>query len=195
MKPRGAVLAEASFDPKLRVYLLLQGAGILAGSIVGIPLVPFWLVLGRAWARRHYERLSCTLTDRALILKKGVWFRSETTVPLDRIQDVSVRHGPILDRLGIATMRVETAGSGSGGTTGINLTGVVDTPAFRDRVLQARDRASGWIDDSDGEEVAALPRARERPAGPEGGDADGLLRDIRDALGRIESLLEDRLRR
>ena len=128
---------------------------------------------------------------QALVLKKGVWFRSETTVPLDRIQDVSVRHGPLLDRLGIATMKVETAGAGAGGTTGIDLTGVVDTPAFRDRVLEARDRAAGWLDEGD-EPPAVAPAAEPaRLAGSEG--AAPLLREIRDGLARIESLLEERL--
>lgn len=205
MTIRGNVIAEARFDSKLKRYLLLQGAGFFLVSIIGIPFIPFWLVLGRRWAERRYEMMSCVLTDRALVLKQGVWFRNESTVPLDRIQDVSVQHGPLLDRLGLATMRVETAGASAGAQSGINLTGVVDTAGFRDMVLEARDRASGWTDD----EAPALDRAAagklvgtagNMTAAPDATrvatgnmtaapETTALLGDIRDSLGRIEELL------
>ncbi|MGD2070708.1 MAG: PH domain-containing protein [Gemmatimonadota bacterium] len=195
MPPRGRTLAEARFDDKLRTYLFLQGVALCVGTIVGILALPFWLLLGGRWARRYWEHLACTLTDRALVVKKGIWFRSENTVPLDRIQDVSIRHGPFLDWLGLATMRVDTAGAGAAGQGSINLTGVVDTVSFRDRVLEARDRSAGYRDDEE-VEVEPGPPARGGPGDATGrlepgssADATALLADIRDSLVRIEGLL------
>ena len=211
MTYRDRVLVEATFDTKLKTYMVLQGVVGFTATIVGIVALPFWLVLGTRWGRRYFEHLSCTLTDRARVVRKGVWFRSESTVPLDRIQDVAIRHGPILDRLGLATIRVETAGMGSGQGSGINLTGVVDTAGFRDRVLEARDRAAGFADEEEGAAAlggvgrAALTEdtAREGDAtrgapsrtpaasGTLGGseEATAVLVEIRDSLARIEELL------
>lgn len=195
MPPRGRTLAEARFDDKLRTYLFLQGALICVATVVGILALPFWVLLGGRWARRYWEHLACTLTDRALVVKKGIWFRSENTVPLDRIQDVSIRHGPFLDWLGLATMRVDTAGAGAAGQGSINLTGVVDTVGFRDRVLEARDRSAGYRDDGEVEEEGGSPvTARSgdetgRPGPGASADATAVLTDIRDSLVRIEGLL------
>ena len=195
---RGRVLTEARFDKKLETYLFLQGVLVCVATVFGILALPFWWVLGKRWARRYFEHLECTLTDRALLVKKGVWFRSEQTVPLDRIQDVSIRHGPFLDWLGIATMRVDTAGAAGPHGSGINLTGVVDTPGFRDRVLEARDRAAGFAAEDEGGPDAGHPPAGGSAIGAprpvaiagSGPETASLLVDIRDSLGRIEALLE-----
>lgn len=191
MRTRDNIVFEARFDPKLKAYVVWQGVIFCVVTIVGLVALPFWIVLGRRLARRHYDALACVLTDRALVLRKGIWFRSESTVPLDRIQDVSVRHGPILDRLGLATMKVETAGMGSGQGSGINLTGVIDTTAFRDRVLSARDRAAGW---DEGDADAALETATTAGGLPAGGDATSreLLVEIRDTLKKIDAKMAGR---
>ncbi len=41
---REEVLLEARFDEKLKLYWLLQVAWILAVTLMGIPLLPFWLL-------------------------------------------------------------------------------------------------------------------------------------------------------
>lgn len=157
---RGEVLERVEFDPKLRVYLVLQGALGLLASIVGIVLVPLWLVAGPLWARRYYERLECLLTRRSLVYKKGIAFRSETTIPLDKIQDLSVNYGPVLDMLGLAKLKVLTAGHHANQGATIGLVGVVGAPAFRDRVLERRDELT--------ERAFESHRSTARGTGPEG---------------------------
>jgi putative membrane protein len=185
---RGDVLERAEFDPKLRLYLVLQGAGILVATIVGIVLLPFWAVVGPFWARRYYERLECALTERTLTYHKGILFRSEVTVPLDKIQDLTVKYGPVLDWLGLAKLSVVTAGQHAAQGAEIGLVGVVDAPAFRDRVLDRRDAladrgpgrgpARGPADPGGG---GAGPGDEPRP----GADA------LAGSLEQIETLLED----
>lgn len=193
---RGDVLERAEFDPKLRLYLVLQGAGVLAATIVGIVLIPFWAVAGPFWARRYYERLECALTERTLTYHKGILFRSEVTVPLDKIQDLTVKYGPVLDWLGLAKLSVVTAGQHAAQGAEIGLVGVVDAPAFRDRVLDRRDaladRRPGRGTDRGrappGDAAGAGPEDDQRP----GADAvagsleriEALLREIRDVLDR-----------
>ncbi len=193
---RGDVLERAEFDPKLRLYLVLQGAGVLAATIVGIVLIPFWAVVGPFWARRYYERLECALTERTLTYHKGILFRSEVTVPLDKIQDLTVRYGPVLDWLGLAKLSVVTAGQHAAQGAEIGLVGVVDATAFRDRVLDRRDaladRRPGRGPDRGGAAPGDGAGAGREDDQPPGADAvagsleriESLLREIRDVLDR-----------
>jgi putative membrane protein len=158
----------AVFDPKLKIYLVLQVASVLAFTLVGLPALPFWLILGPVWANLYFPSIEARLTGRSLVYRHGVWFRQEMSIPLDKIQDVSLHHGPILNALGLATLKVETAGGGQTGSSAV-LLGVTNAEAFRGEVIRRRDT------------LAAGPRAPE--------DDVALLREIRDSLGRIEGLL------
>lgn len=40
----------ASFDPKLKIYLVLQVAAVLCVTMVGLVVLPAWAVLGPIWA-------------------------------------------------------------------------------------------------------------------------------------------------
>ena len=39
-------LIEAEFNPKVRSYWLLSGTVVLTATIVGIPLLPVWWIVG-----------------------------------------------------------------------------------------------------------------------------------------------------
>ncbi len=163
------VTLDARFDPKMKVYLVLQVAAVLAATMVGIAALPFWAILGPIWAQMYFPTIQARLSDRALLYSHGVFFRQEMSIPLDKIQDVSLSHGPLLDALGLSTLRVETAGGGQTGSAAV-LVGVRDAAEFRAAVIARRDA------------VAANPRG--------GADDElALLRDIRDALVRIEEKL------
>lgn len=168
--PMTAPEVSAEFDPKLKVYLVLQVAAILCATMVGILVLPIWAFVGPVWANAYFPTIQATLTDRALLYTHGIWFRQEMSIPLDKIQDVSLHHGPILDTFGLSTLRVETAGGGPAGSAAV-LTGVVGAAAFRSAIITRRDS------------ITAAPRGE----AAEGDDA--LLRDIRDSLVRIEGLL------
>lgn len=175
---RSPLLARATFDPKLKTYTVLYSAVALFASIAGIALLPFWILLGPWYARKKFEHLECVLTERALLVKRGVWIRHERTIPLDKIQDLALKEGPLLRRLGLSALRVETAGQNSQPGAEADLTGIVNVHDFRDQVLAQRDR----IIDQAGQ------------GGSETRDADpastrALLTSIRDSLVRIEAHL------
>lgn len=189
-------LARASFHPNLRWYRYLQGAGLLVASVVGIAALPVWLAAGWWWSSRYWEKLECELGERTLSIGYGIWFRTEKSIPLEQIQDVSVRHGPLLNWLGLTKLKIETAGQGSSQQAAGDLVGVEEPIAFRDRVLEQRERLSdrrsgvrrasgaGGVDGGAGERAAGTGAPA---SGPE---TAALLAEIRDALLRIEERLE-----
>lgn len=182
MSAQANSIGEARFSPKLKVYFWISGALILVATVAGILLLPFWAPVGWWWASRYHASLSCRLTERSVVIGKGVFFRQELTIPLDKIQDVSIHEGPLLSALGMLSLRIETAGqrSSATGKSEADLTGVMDARQVRDRILEQRDRLA--------ERGFAAP-AVTAPA--EGGDG-AVLGEIRDALLRIEARLNEK---
>ncbi len=177
---RDEILLEARFDPKLELYWLLQAAWILAVTIVGIPLLPLWFLgLGQALCAKRFAHLKARLTPRTLHISSGYLFKVEKHIPLDKIQDLSLREGPILRKLGLAALTIETAGNSQQGMPDASLTGLVNAVAFRDAVLEQRDRLADGRRDSLPTPAAPAPEA----------DAT-VLGEIRDILLRIEEKLE-----
>ncbi len=190
-------LAEVSFHPNLRWYRYLQGAGMLVATVVGIVALPVWAVAGWWWSERYWEAMECRLDERTLSIGYGIWFRTEKSIPLEQIQDVSVRHGPLLNWLGLTKLKVETAGQGASQQAAGNLVGVEEPIVFRDRVLEQRERLS---DRRSGVLASGAEGSRGGPAGAEAAAGDAaargegtaaLLAEIRDAVLRIEERLGD----
>jgi putative membrane protein len=183
------VLVRARFDPRLPLYFMLQVQAVLLLSIITIPLMPIWLLVGRGVHKRQYERLACELTPRALIVRRGYLLRVQQSIPLDKITDLALYEGPILRHFGLCSLRIETAGGGHATTTGqAMLPGVVDAEQFRDRVLAQRDAV---VLDGGGASLARLEDVAPRAAPAAASTAsDGVLVEIRDGLLRIERLLE-----
>ena len=164
---KNKVVFRAQFHHLLPFYLYINVAIILLYTVVGIPLLPFWLLgLGLYACRRYYRRLECVLTERTLEIKKGYLIRLEKTILLEKIQDMTLKHGPLLRAFGLTQLEIETAGQSKaeGGSEG-KLVGIVDAAGLRDRVLAQRDALV--------EQTAA-----DRPAG----SPAELLREIRNIL-------------
>jgi putative membrane protein len=164
------------------MYLFLVVIFYMFVSVIGIVLIPFWIIgPGQWWSRRYYQRLKCVLRERELYFRRGILVRAESTIPLDRITDLTVKEGPLLRALGLSMMHVETPGtSGAGGVGGVSLIGIINTPEFRDRVLAQRDDL--------------LSQASPRPGGREESLSEelALLREIRDSVRNIAASVEAR---
>ena len=112
----------------------------------------------------------------------GVFFRKESTIPLNRITDVRLHDGPVMRHYGLRGLKIETAGaSGQDSSSEENLIGVIDAEGFRNAVLSQRQRVI------DSESGARVPVATASPSA--GVSSDALLSEIRDILARIESKL------
>ena len=179
------ILLSAQFDPKVQHYMMLSVVLVLAITFIGIPLIPVWFIIGRSFHRKQWECMECDLTERSLNIRRGVLFKLEKNIPLDKIQDLAVREGPLLRRLGLSSLAVETAGS-SNPQSGADatLSGVVGAPAFRDAVLNQRDLVVTT--------GVSAPRASSPSRSAPGEPAADVLVEIRDSLHRIEGLLGKR---
>ena len=177
-----APVFKAEFHPLVRAYLFLYAIVMMFASVVGIVLIPVWILgLGQWWSGRYYRRLECVLRPRELFFRRGLLIHSQSTIPLDRITDLTVTEGPLLRALGLSNLRVETPGtSGQGRAGGITLIGIVNTPEFRDRVLAQRDL------------LAASPAPSAEPSAPGSPAAVELLRTLVQVTTEIRDRLRDR---
>ena len=121
----GDVLYEAKFDPRFATYGRMFVSLILLVSVAGIVLIPFWLLFSMWYYPEFLRRISARVTAQAIEIRKGVFFRKEATIPLNRITDVRLHDGPLMRHYGLRGIAIETAGqSGSSARSEGNLIGV-----------------------------------------------------------------------
>jgi membrane protein YdbS with pleckstrin-like domain len=115
-------------------YLTLE-AGLMYGLGTSA-LVLFVLVVVSIWMPSlSFERWSYALRDVDLLIASGVFFRSITSVPTNRIQHVDVRQGPLEQWLGLSRVLVYTA-SGMGADGVIPGLNVETAEALRDQLVR-----------------------------------------------------------
>ena len=175
----GDTVLEASFDPRIASHGRWIVSLFLLITVVGVLLIPFWLPFSRWYYPEYLRRLSMRLTTQAVEIRKGVFFRKEITIPLNRITDVRLHDGPLMRWYGLRGLRVETAGQAgqNAGSEG-DLIGIIDAPEVRNAILRQRQDVLG------GESPPASA-----PAPTPTSDAE-LLGEIRDILARIEGKLQ-----
>jgi putative membrane protein len=106
------------------------------------------------WLRRTYE-----LEAGALRLEEGVLARKLRVVPFDRIQQVELVRKPLHRLLGVATLRVETAGGGGAAEVDLDVVALGEAQALRASLLRAKS-AAAEADSGAAEAVAAAPAER-----------------------------------
>jgi uncharacterized membrane protein YdbT with pleckstrin-like domain len=150
-----------------------------------------------AMARLDYELRWYIVTDRSLRIRSGLASVQESTMSFANVQQVVVSQGPLQRVLGIADVRVQSAGGGGGGEshqkgagdslhTGI-FHGVNNANEIRDLILERlrRFRETG-LGDPDEPPTAPVSVAAEPPASTALVAARELLseaRALRQALG------------
>lgn len=179
MSNRSPVLKEAAIMPEVIRYHLWGTAIVMTMTVIGIPLMPIGLPIAYVLFKRYYERLEIVLTRRDLKVRRGILNVEEKSIPLEKITDLAVYQGPVMRLFKLKGIRVETAGQSSQGAL-VTVVGITDVDAFRDAVLDQRDRVS---DDGSEQQPTA-------PAPVPENDTTALLTDIRDSLRRIEQRLE-----
>jgi putative membrane protein len=167
------VVQKAAFDPKVCRYWIVSGTVVLTCTLIGIPFLLLWIPLGLLFTGRYLDRMECILTNKTLIVRKGILTRTEKTIPLEKITDLGMVQGPIMRLFSITTLSIETAGQSGPGSL-VSLTGIVGAAEFREAVLAQRDTLAGQ----------ASPE-ESTTASSEG----AVLSDIRDTLLRIEKQL------
>ena len=135
------VIAVADFDANSIIRYHYFGLIPLSIFIVTIPLALLIALGYRIWLNRVVASWSAVLTNRSLHVRKGIWNKTEKTIPLEKITDLSSIEGLVMRWAGIKRLGIETAGQSGPGAL-VSLLGVVDSDAFRGLVLDQRDRSN-----------------------------------------------------
>jgi putative membrane protein len=93
-----------------------------------------------AWSSIEWLRRTYALEGGALRLEEGVLSRQLRAVPFDRIQQVDLVRKPLHRLLGVATLRVETAGGGRAAEVDLDVVTLAEAQALRSSLLRAKAR-------------------------------------------------------
>lgn len=176
MATKTKVLRKAEFNPRIKRYLLIYGTLFSIVTIVGIVLLPIYLIVAPIIINKYFDRLSAELTTRALRFEKGVLFHVERTIPLDKIQDLTFKEGPLLKYFGLSILKVETAGGSGQGHADLTLIGIREASDFRSQVLEQRDKVTDNKYSSSASETEESTLA--------------VLKEIRDSLQSIDQKMD-----
>ncbi|MFY8133590.1 MAG: PH domain-containing protein, partial [Aquimonas sp.] len=83
----------------------LRLLGLLLAAFMTLQIAAF------LFARASYRRTRYALDAEGLLIQRGVIWQSETRVPRSRVQHTDLNRGPIDRWLGLAELRVHTAGT------------------------------------------------------------------------------------
>lgn len=105
-------------------------------------VVGFGLVAMGSWlyANARFRRARFALTEDGLRIRRGVFWQSELLVPRSRVQHTDLNRGPIDRQLGMASLKVFTAGTK---LASVSLDGLPDARAveLRDALVSDDDDA------------------------------------------------------
>jgi putative membrane protein len=136
------LLNSATFNPKVKIYIFIVVLGTLIFSVIGLLLVPFWLLgVGQWLSKKYFHTLKCHLTNKNLQFSKGFIVHIEKTIPLENIQDLSFIGGPVLRYFGLTLIKVETAGGGGGqhNNNMMSMLGINHAEQFKTEILNQRE--------------------------------------------------------
>lgn len=87
-------------------------AGWMSGRGLGwaLAIVPVVAVVVLFFVWLGWRRFTYEITEHELVIERGVLNRSRRSIPLERIQDVSIERKPLERLFGLAEVRVETGG-------------------------------------------------------------------------------------
>ncbi len=134
------------------IYLLLATVfGILTWYIPVLLLAPFTVILGflipilailifvSYWIPKYYDTMLYKLTQNELIWRRGVWFKNTGIVPYNRITNIDIVQGPVSRSLGIASIKIQTAGysgpAGGGRIAEITIEGMEQFEDLRELIM------------------------------------------------------------
>ena len=141
-------------------------AFIFRAPLLIIAIVLVQRLFALALVRLDFEKRWYLVTNRSLRVREGVVRLREMTITFANIQNISVSQGPIQRLLGIADLRVDTAGGGSQkkekegeeNLHGVRFRGVNNAAEIRDLInTRLRELKDSGLGDQDDARSAPLP--------------------------------------
>jgi putative membrane protein len=169
------IIKKAEFDKNYVPYTFWVSLLFMFIFIATIPLIPIWVLgLGQWFSRASLKVLSCELTEKSVIVKRGIFFKKEKNIPLEKITDITLKQGPLMRAYGLETIVFETAGQNNSGGAEGSLLGIVNAREFREAVQIEREKFANKSNGAD-QTVSAEKKT---------------LDDIYEMLQRIESKMK-----
>ncbi|MDY6926648.1 MAG: PH domain-containing protein [Pseudomonadota bacterium] len=132
------ILRSASFNPKVKTYWLISLLIVSGLTVIGIPLLLISIPIMLFISERMLRAMSADLTERKLVVKRGVFFKVEKSIPLEKITDVAMSQGPLMRAMGLYSLSFETAGQSGQGAL-VSMLGIEDAAGFREAILTQKD--------------------------------------------------------
>jgi membrane protein YdbS with pleckstrin-like domain len=103
------------------------------------------VVLFVIWTKLYYDSMWYELHDDEMRWKRGVIFRRTGIVPYNRITNIDIRQGPVMRRLAISTISIQTAGYSGQAQAEIRIEAIVHAEELRE-LIRSMVRATGCGD-------------------------------------------------
>lgn len=95
-------------------FLLINGLYLFSLGWIIVLLVWGLLTFFQFWmAARRFAAEAYSLRSRDILHRKGILIQTETIIPFNRVQHVSLQRGPLEKFYGLASLKVFTAGGQS----------------------------------------------------------------------------------
>jgi len=115
-----------------------------AAIAIGVSFLFLRFLTALWWPVLSWQRWGYRLTDRELLITRGVLLRSITAIPVSRVQHVDVLQGPLEQWLELARLQVHTA-SGLGADGSIPGLERPIADQLRDRLVHAEERGDDGV--------------------------------------------------
>ncbi|NTV00491.1 MAG: PH domain-containing protein, partial [Methanoregulaceae archaeon] len=92
------------------------------------------VVLFAIWTKLYYDSMWYELHDDEMRWKRGVIFRRTGIVPYNRITNIDIRQGPVMRRLEISTISIQTAGYSGQAQAEIRIEAIVLAEELRELI-------------------------------------------------------------
>lgn len=103
------------------------------------------VVLFAIWTKLYYDSMWYELHNDEMRWKRGVIFRRTGIVPYNRITNIDIRQGPVMRRLEISTISIQTAGYSGQAQAEIRIEAIVHAEELRE-LIRSMVRVTGGGD-------------------------------------------------
>jgi len=100
---------------------LVMSLEFVIGVVLGLVfLVPVFTAAFVAlfWIPRFCSSIRYVLEDDKIVVVKGVWWKTKSFVPYNRITNVNIEQGPVSRRFGLGKLSIQTAGFSGASSSG-----------------------------------------------------------------------------
>ena len=133
------IILRATFNPAVKTYWLISLLLVSTISIVGIPFLIISIPIFFLISSKVLAAMSAIVTERKIVVKRGVFNKEEKSIPLEKITDVAMVQGPLMRVFNLYRLSFETAGQSAQGAL-VSLIGINDADTFRETILAQKDK-------------------------------------------------------